>query len=741
MIYARVGVGVRERYVASCDVKSSGVTNTQLRNTEWGPSAARQLQYSATGQSVASGIAAAIKRLGSVVRPPAMFYSGEAQVAVALSWARTSGHGESRIDHGMQWLSPALPDRWPYIGSINGKEVKGATCRELSREPFLPFRFRERKTNEFDTLHLSQPFKGGAGIGNSIVLRAVPFERRLPNLSSAGTFSFRTGVVCRIYRAPLRQVPTTVVRLHQNPKQTTPCASTPLPTLQTIHRAIHSARQGSITTHPGFRGKRDTPKPLLLLDATVQGCGFFASSHHQTPDTRHRTKVPSVARAVVVPDYDVLVASVLRKRAGLIATACHIFFLPSVRLFIIFVIFSVISSQYFTMSLIEQSNPPRGQREQLEQTVYSTERSADTYTEQSRADSKLTPKEDPLQVLVDADEEQCHIEEATILNTKDLKTKKVIIEPPAIPKRNTLRTSRLLDSLRLDSIESATKSLNTTHNVYLSSEEDASSSADEYSDDEYESSGDEAEQSPSRRKSQEITARAVSVIFVGKPCIVELANSRRSISPVKRPQSEFFGRSVSTPFRTGSPLSRPEYPSRKASLASMGDLPKESPSFLSQDPFSKSPYTIRESGLRIDTSSPPKMYPRVPMTPTGAFQRIQKTINLARKRSRPNLKAAAENSASMSSLNLPSLNASQESQESINRSETAPPAVQSSMTYNEVFKASRRNSIAASAVTSAITQASATNSVPASPMTPVTAKRSLLSGLNMNRRRSMKIRR
>ncbi|KAI0544395.1 hypothetical protein F4679DRAFT_40369 [Xylaria curta] len=394
------------------------------------------------------------------------------------------------------------------------------------------------------------------------------------------------------------------------------------------------------------------------------------------------------------------------------------------------------------MSLIEHSTTPlEGQNYELEEKSATMEnRSPDMPTEQqSQPDLVPAPKEDPLQVLVDADDdEQCFIEEATILNTsKEVKTKEVMIEPPAIPKRNTLRTSRLLDSLRLNSIESATKSLNTTQNVYLSSEEDASSSADEYSDSDYETSNEEPEKSLVRRKSQEVTARAVSVVFVGKPSVVELASCRRSISPAKRPQSELFGRSVSSPFGMES---RPDYPPRKISLASISDLPKQSPSFLSQDPFSNSPYTRRESILRVETS-PAGLYPRTPMTPTGAFQRIQKTISLARKRSRPNLKAAAaESSASMSSLNLSTPNTSQECQASINSPDITSPSMttQSPVTYNEILRVARRNSLAASAVHSTGAQTSITHSQPASPITPVTAKRGLLSGLN-NRRRSMRM--
>lgn len=394
------------------------------------------------------------------------------------------------------------------------------------------------------------------------------------------------------------------------------------------------------------------------------------------------------------------------------------------------------------MSLVEQATPPKGQIERSEEAVAPVGGITERPTEQPEIDSKLAPKEDPLQVLVDADDEQCFIEEATILNAKELKTKEVMIEAPAIPKRSTLRTSRLLDSLKLNSIETATKSLNTTQNVYLSSEEDASSEADEYSDNEYESSSEEGEESADRRKSQEVTARAVSVIFVGKPCVVELASGRRSVSPVKRPQSELFGRSVSSSFGTDSLRGCTDYPQRKFSLASISDLPTQTPSFLSQDPFSSSPYTRRQTILTVQTTTS-ESYPRTPRTPTRAFQRISRTISLARKRSRPSLKTASDNSSSSSSLNLSNLDILQESREPIGRSGMdSPPILQSPVTYNEIIKVARRNSVAAPAIASIVAQSSlaASHSQPASPITPVTAKRSILSGLNINRRRSMRIR-
>ncbi|KAI0201267.1 hypothetical protein F4808DRAFT_425859 [Astrocystis sublimbata] len=393
------------------------------------------------------------------------------------------------------------------------------------------------------------------------------------------------------------------------------------------------------------------------------------------------------------------------------------------------------------MSFIEQPMPLEGQTYESQQRAATVENSVDIAMDPSQPNSTPAPKEDPLQVLVDADDEQCLIEEARVMNTKELRTKEVMIEPPAIPQRNTLRASKLLNSLRINTMVSATKSLNTTQNMYLSSEEDASSSADDYSDSDYgyESSDTESEQSSIGRKSQEVTARAVSVVFVGKPSMVDLASCRRAMTPPKRPQSEFFGRSVSSPLGA---QGTPDHAPRKVSVASTSDLPKTTHSFLSQDPFNESPYTRRETVLRVEATTSAMSYPRTPKTPTAAFQRLQKTFSLARKRSRPNLKAALESGPSMSSLHLSNPNTSKEYQASVDSSEAAsPPRPQSPITYNEILKVARRNSIAAAALTSAAMQQQQTPTTynrPPTPPTPVTARRGLLSGLN-NRRRSMRI--
>ncbi|KAI1816740.1 hypothetical protein GGS20DRAFT_174501 [Poronia punctata] len=390
------------------------------------------------------------------------------------------------------------------------------------------------------------------------------------------------------------------------------------------------------------------------------------------------------------------------------------------------------------MSLVKQQGPFEGPNEKSQKAAAVAERNQDLATEQSTNDSATFVEEDPLQILVDADDEQCLIEEAVLLNTREAKTKEVIIEPPTIPKRNTLRTSRLLDSLRLDSIESATKSLNTTDNAYLSSEEEASSTADDDLDYDYESSSEESEKSSVSRKSQEVTARAVSVVFVGKPSMIHLANNRSPVSPPKRPQSEFFGRAVSSSFGTASLRNRPEH--RKASLASIRDLPSESPSFLNQDPFRDNPYTRRESLPTIEAAPSSGPVPRLSRTPSTAFHRLSKTISLARKRSRPNLKAVA-NSPSTSTLNLPGLNTVQETGGITAKADIISPAgsttPQTPVTYNEVVRAARRGSVVSPNTTQPPPPPALAR--PPSPISPLPAKRSLLGGLAMNRRRSMRI--
>ncbi|KAI1451523.1 hypothetical protein F4805DRAFT_451141 [Annulohypoxylon moriforme] len=345
--------------------------------------------------------------------------------------------------------------------------------------------------------------------------------------------------------------------------------------------------------------------------------------------------------------------------------------------------------------------------------------------------SYSTQEEDLTDVYTDMDE-PCLVEEATVMDAKE-----VTIETPKLPEKSALRMSRFLDNLKRNSI---TESLSDPHDVYLSSEEDASSSADDFSD--YDSDSDlnsnGSEKSPQRRGSHEESARAVSVIFVGRPCVVDLASGRRSVSPIRRPRSM-----IPSSIRQDIFADRPEHPPRKSSLASTIDLPKENPSFLSQDPFATNNYRIES----ITRGPPPASISPRPKTPTAAFHRFQKSLSLVRKRSRPNLKDAASRdslgwplgsgSGSASTTDLISLNSSRTSEEE--QQQPRRPRVVSAATMPPEFSAITKDSIRSSRRDSL--PRLLTKQPPSQPVSPspASAKRGLLSGLNMNRRRSLRI--
>ncbi|KAI1414561.1 hypothetical protein F5Y13DRAFT_158793 [Hypoxylon sp. FL1857] len=342
--------------------------------------------------------------------------------------------------------------------------------------------------------------------------------------------------------------------------------------------------------------------------------------------------------------------------------------------------------------------------------------------EQSRHSfaSYSTHEDELADVFTDMDE-PCVIEEATVMDAKE-----VTIETPRLPEKSALRASRFLDNLKRNSIGSMISDL---PDVYLSSEEDASSSADDFSD--YDTSSDESENSPIRRKSHEESARAVSVVFVGKPCVVDLASGRRSVSPIRRPRTICSSSSM----RTDLFEDRPSHPPRKSSLVSAADLPKESPSFLNQDPFAASNYKI-ENG-----ATPAGASPRVKSV---AFHRFQKSLSLVRKRSRPNLKDAASrdsftwssvsNSTTDLSLSANTSHTSEEEQKQprehrLSSATTTPP--QTPVTYNDIIMSSRRNSLPR-----VLTKQPPPPSMSPSPMS---GKKGLLSGLNISKRRSIRI--
>ena len=216
-------------------------------------------------------------------------------------------------------------------------------------------------------------------------------------------------------------------------------------------------------------------------------------------------------------------------------------------------------------------------------------------------------------------------------------------DAPELPLRSALRASRLLDNLGLKlggSIESATEPGQATPlDVYLSSEEDASSDADDFSEYDYDSSNEDPT-SPTRRSSHEDMARVVSVVFSGKPLIVDLTVRRRSVSP----------NSIETRTRSSTASSRPlvERPETPAGSASspmqaprklLSDLlVKKRPTFLNIDPYANgSTYSL--DGTKHEREATED---RIPKTPTQLLVKgMSRTLSLVRKRSRPALRADA----------------------------------------------------------------------------------------------------
>ncbi|KAI1661185.1 hypothetical protein F4813DRAFT_346697 [Daldinia decipiens] len=376
-----------------------------------------------------------------------------------------------------------------------------------------------------------------------------------------------------------------------------------------------------------------------------------------------------------------------------------------------------------TIMSVEQPHPSNGLDEARKSV---TSRISKESREQSRNSfaSYSTCEEDLADVFADMDD-TCMIEEATVLDARE-----VTIATPKLPERSALRTSRLLNTLQRISTEPITD----PHDAYLSSEEDASSSADDFSDYECDSNSDQSEKSPARRKSQEDTARAVSVIYVGKPFVVDLASGRRSVSPIRRPRT----RSSSPSIRTSSFEGRPG-PLRATSFASAIDIPRESPSFLSQDPFATNNYKL-ESASKV-----PVLTDVIPRAKTP-FHRLQRSMNLVRKRSRPNLKDAASRDSILSlrsiststtdlQLTLNTLRTAGEEEQQARRSEpvsATPARPQTPVTYNDIMMSARRES------NPRLLTKLPPSIQPASP-SPTTLKRGILSGLNMNRRRSLRL--
>ncbi|KAK4453255.1 hypothetical protein QBC34DRAFT_220329 [Podospora aff. communis PSN243] len=307
------------------------------------------------------------------------------------------------------------------------------------------------------------------------------------------------------------------------------------------------------------------------------------------------------------------------------------------------------------------------------------------------------------------------------------------VDAPELPRKSALRASRLLDNLGLKlggAVETPVgPGQQTPLDVYLSEEEGVSSDADDFSDYGYDSSNEDP-LSPTRRSSHEDTARVVSVVYSGKPSIVDLTLlRRRSISPnsiATRTRSSTASSAqspVDRPCTPASSVPSPVQPARKGSLLS-DVLVKKRPPFLNIDPYANgSTYSLEMAGQREEESA------KAPKTPTQLLKGMSRTFSLVRKRSRPLLRAESPQPQELvrPSTSLARVGSTEEP------ATNTPHPPMTPVTYKDIMRAAKKN---------AMMMPPPESSSPTSPVSPQATgsnqKRGILSGLAA-RRRSIKL--
>ncbi|KAK7966045.1 uncharacterized protein PG986_000322 [Apiospora aurea] len=400
------------------------------------------------------------------------------------------------------------------------------------------------------------------------------------------------------------------------------------------------------------------------------------------------------------------------------------------------------------MSLAERPHTIRGKDMPCDASLNSIENSSSTEGARDTYSTKSSPYDEPiLDDYVEMDETSL-IEQAAV---KMAQKTDMHVNTPQLPRKSSRRASRLLLSdLKINTADPTQTLISTPHDVYLSSEEDASSSAGDFSDYDYDSSSEASQASPIGRTSREDTARVVSVIFSGKPCIVNLTGPKRAGSSASdtssRPQTSpvadrfddaarrptaFTSRNSSFYSINSAPRSRSDSTTftRRSSLYSTDSASRRAPSFLSIDPFAGKDYSLGGKDAS-ETNAP-----RTPMTPTAVFNRVQQSLGLHRRRSRPMLHET-NSKATSSKESFFSLRPSSTLNLDTNVSpERVPPRSNTSMeaTVSPQTTSPRRYSAAWKKI------APSGNSQPMSPLSPVVAKKGLLGSLHLNKRKSLRI--
>ncbi|KAF3770662.1 hypothetical protein M406DRAFT_67045 [Cryphonectria parasitica EP155] len=255
-------------------------------------------------------------------------------------------------------------------------------------------------------------------------------------------------------------------------------------------------------------------------------------------------------------------------------------------------------------------------------------------------------------------------------------------QAPVLPPKSALRASRMLDGLvglKIVAPVDPPAFSQTPHDEYLSSEEEASATTDDFSDFEYESSSDDLSPSPAEdgRKHQ-VTARVVSVIFSGKPSMIQVPQNRRSLSPTSiehlensnklrqaashNDEMEVKSRRRMSTSTTSSRLSahsfsRPAHLLRSSSMQPPGTSSRPNLPFLKVDPFANgSTYSLGNTQGEVNSTReayvPQEVVrsevkvpaeedrPKTPKTPTKMFKGVARAMSLMKRRSVPRMNQA-----------------------------------------------------------------------------------------------------
>ncbi|KAK0383406.1 hypothetical protein NLU13_9318 [Sarocladium strictum] len=249
---------------------------------------------------------------------------------------------------------------------------------------------------------------------------------------------------------------------------------------------------------------------------------------------------------------------------------------------------------------------------------------------------------------------------------------------PALPMKSARRVSRFLDTTitPISRPQSKTRSnpIATPYDVYLSSEEDASSSADDFSD--FDLDSDSEENKKHHGYSIVITARVVSVIFSGKPSIIELPcrarKSGSSAGHLTRAETEpILTRRLSTTSSASSVTL--SHPPRLSSRMPNSIERSHRPTFLNTDPFAS------KAGEEIER-------PATPLTPSVMFKR---GLSLVKKRSRHQLSPDGFYSHSKENISVQTLPVDPEEERQSRQMVGSPLEAKSPGSYQEMMRTAR----------------------------------------------------